>query len=86
MFDYFNVDRLALFRQQRNGGAVMNQVQAGLLFVDAENATMRETFFRPWAACANNDDCLIPEDISIRKGVKLSLLNEYSIEGNRVFR
>lgn len=62
------------------------QVQAGLLFVDAANITMRETFFRPWADCANNDDCLIPDDIHIRKGTQLTFLKNYTIEGHRVFR
>ena len=62
------------------------QVQAGLLFVDAANVTMRETFFRPWADCANNDDCLIPDDIQIKKGFQLPFLKNYSIEGQRVFR
>ena len=86
MFNYFNVDRTSLFKQQRSGGNVMSQVQAGLLLVDAANATMRENFFRPWADCANNDDCLIPDDIQIRKGSQLTLLKNYSIRGHRVFR
>jgi hypothetical protein len=85
MFEYFNVDRMKLFDEQRTSGNVMFQVQAGLLFIDAGNATMKETFFKRWAACANNDDCLIPDDIFIKK-TSLHLMKNYSIKGHRVFR
>jgi hypothetical protein len=67
----------------------LRQVQAGLLFVDAANTTMRDTFFTEWAACAHNYDCLIPDNIRIDKHSKHYLSADYTIEeygGARVFR
>lgn len=61
----------------------------GLLFVDAGNTTMRDSFFSEWAACADNYDCLIPDNIQIDKRSKHYLLNKYTIEeygGVRVFK
>ena len=61
----------------------------GLLFVDAANTTMRDTFFTEWAACAHNYDCLIPDNIQIDKRSKHYLSKKYTIEeygGVRVFK
>ena len=67
----------------------LRQVQAGLMLVDATNTTMRDSFFTEWAACADNYNCLIPDDIKIVKSIEKNPSDKYTIKeygGKRVFR
>ncbi len=92
MFPFFGFNRTRLFEESMLGPPrlrkVMKQVQAGLLLVDATNSTMRDTFFTEWANCADNYDCLIPDNITIDKNSHPLLSNMYMVEeyGARVFR
>jgi len=86
MFPYFGFNRESLFNESRKrGGRVMKQIQAGLMMVDASNVTLRDSLFTEWAACAANDDCLIPDKVKINKkpGHPLAIHN---ISGVRVYR
>jgi hypothetical protein len=93
MYPFFGFNRTQMYEesyiyppQARN---TLRQVQAGLLFVDAANTTMRDTFFTEWAACADNYDCLIPDNIQISKQSKFMLSEKYTVaeyNNARVFR
>jgi hypothetical protein len=86
MFPFFGFDREQLFKEgQQKGGRTMFQTQAGLLLVDAANTTLRSTFFEEWAACAANDDCLLPDKVTIDKSPR-GALAVHNISGHRVFR
>lgn len=88
MFKYFGFDREKLFRDERKarGNGIMRQVQAGLMLVDASNTTMRNTFFKEWADCAANDDCLLPGKVRINKFPPQRPLAIHNISGIRVFK
>ena len=87
MYPFFGYDREALYHEQNRGKGpgIMKQVQAGLMLVDASNTTMRNTFFKEWADCAANDDCLLPDNITINKSPGHAL-NIHTINGGRVFK
>lgn len=69
MYPFFGFNHTKMYEDSLPGArkSILRQVQAGLLFVDAGNETMRDTFFTEWANCAKNYDCLIPDNIVIAK-------------------
>jgi hypothetical protein len=92
MYPFFGFNRTRMYEESIvypvSRRKVLKQIQAGLLLVDAANTAMRDTFFIPWAACADNYDCLIPDNIVIDKRSRHRLSNNYTVEeyGVRVFR
>lgn len=43
-------------------------LRSGLILIDVTNVTMRELFFRKWAKCAENIDCLSPNNTRTEPG------------------
>ena len=87
MYEFFGIDREKSFLQQSQtkGDLILTQTQSGIILIDATNVTIREKFFRRWANCAENPDCISPDQIPSLPGVQPKQTN-FTIFGNPVFR
>ena len=88
MYKYFGVDREKSWDEQHaHGNAVLTQVQSGLILIDATNQTMLERFWRRWAACAEDADCLSPDGIVSQPGDRSpKMADNYTLRGTPIFR
>lgn len=83
MYPFFGFDR----EEDYHSRDKMKQTQAGLLMVDAKNATIRDTFFTEWAACAANPACLTPDNITTNKRAPNRPTDLFPMkDGTKVFR
>jgi hypothetical protein len=66
MYDFFQANYTQLSLEQ------FRQIQSGLMLIDVTNTTMRKLFFKKWANCAANIDCLSPNNTATMPGFSFS--------------